>query len=151
MKRVMFAVCALALAASGLSLAALLHQNAVQTFGITAGLPDSNLDTRPTSIVGLNVALQQYADLEPVLSQIRTFHWLRQTFPWDEIEPVRGQFDWGPWDRIVAQSTSHGHALIAVLSGSPAWARSTEGDRTGPPLSPADFATFAGQFASRYG
>jgi O-antigen ligase len=151
MKHFFFVVCALAVAACVLGLAAVVHQNAVQTFGVTAGLAEPALDKRPTSVVGLNVALQQYTDLDPVLNQISTFHWLRQTFPWEQIEPARDQYDWGPWDRIVAQSTSHGHALIAVLSGSPAWARSPDDDRTGPPLSPAEFASFAGQFASRYG
>jgi len=97
------------------------------------------------------VALEQYPGLDPVLAQLGAFHWLRQTFPWDQLEPTRGVYDWAPWDRIVAGATSHGHALIAVLSGSPAWARAAGDDRTGPPLSPADFAAFASQFASRYG
>ena len=151
MKRLLFALCALALLASLLGVAAVAHQNAVQAFGVTNGLPDPKLDRRPASILGLNVALEQYADLEPVLSQISAFHWLRQSFPWDQIEPARGSYNWAPWDRIVAAATGHGHALIAVLAGSPAWARAAGDDRTGPPLSPADFADFAGQFASRYG
>jgi O-antigen ligase len=151
MKRIQFALCAVALMASLLGMAAVVHQNAAQTFGTASGLPDPALDRRPASIVGLNVALEQYVDLEPVLGQINAFHWLRQAFPWDEIEQSRGSYDWERWDRIVAQTTGHGHSLIAVLADSPAWARAPVDDRTGPPLSPADFATFAGQFASRYG
>src|SRR5579859_2109931 len=104
MKRLPFVLCACALLASLLGLAALLHQNAAQTFGTTNGLPDPALDKRPASIVGLNVALEQYPDLEPVMAQIGAFHWLRQTFPWDQIEPARGRYDWTKWDRIVAQS-----------------------------------------------
>jgi O-antigen ligase len=151
MKRLSFALCAIACIASLLGMAAVVHQNAVQTFGVVSGLPGPALDRRPASIAGLNVALEQYADLEPVLGQIGAFHWLRQTFRWDQIEPSRGSYDWQKWDRIVAQSASHGHALIAVLSESPAWARAATADPTGPPLSPADFAAFAGQFAARYG
>src|SRR5579859_3439277 len=151
MKRLPFVLCASALLASLLGLAALLHQNATQTFGTTSGLPDPALDKRPASIVGLNVALEQYPDLEPIMAQIGAFHWLRQTFPWDQIEPARGRYDWTKWDRIVAQSASHGHALIAVLVDTPAWARGPAGDHTGPPDSAADFADFAGQFAARYG
>jgi O-antigen ligase len=151
LKRILFASCALALAASLLGLAAVAHQNAVESFGATNGLPQPSLDKRPASIVGLNVALEQYAELEPVLSQISAFHWLRQTFAWDTIEPAQGSYDWRVWDPIVAQSTHQGHSLIAVLTDSPAWARAPGADRTGPPQSPGDFAAFAGQFASRYG
>jgi O-antigen ligase len=151
MKRVLFAVCAAALAASLLGLAAVVHQRAVQTFGATSGLPDPALGRRPAPILGVNVALEQYADLEPVLGRLPAFHWLRQTFPWDQIEPVRGQFRWQSWDRIVEQSVDHGHALIAVLTDSPAWARSPNATRTGAPVSTADFAEFSRQFASRYG
>ena len=39
MKRFFFAICALALAASALGMAAVTHQNAVQAFGVTAGCP----------------------------------------------------------------------------------------------------------------
>jgi O-antigen ligase len=151
MKRLLSALCAAALGASLLGLAAVLHENAVQTFGATSGLPASTLDQRPASILGLNVALEQYGDLEPVFSKITTFHWLRQTFRWDQIEPSPGAYNWQPWDRIVEQSAAHGHALIAVLNDSPAWTRPAGADPTGPPASVGDFAAFAGQFASRFG
>src|ERR1700690_3270769 len=108
MKRLWFILCLAAVAGSLLGLAAVLHQNATQTFGTTSGLPAPALDRRPASILGLNVALEQYPDLSPVMGQIDAFHWLRQTFPWDQIEPARGAYSWQPWDGIVAQSTSHG-------------------------------------------
>ena len=151
MKRLLFGLCALALAASLLGLAAVVHQRAVQTFGATSGLPDPALARRPAPILGVNVALEQYTNLEPVFAWLPAFHWLRQTFPWDQIEPARGQYNWQPWDQIVQQSVDHGHALIAVLADAPAWARSPNDTRTGAPVSTADFAEFARQFAGRYG
>jgi beta-galactosidase GanA len=41
------------------------------------------------------------------------FSWIRQTFPWAQIEPQQGKFDWAPWDRIV-QNSDDLH-LMAVL------------------------------------
>src|SRR6185503_17324552 len=102
------------------------------------------------SIVGINVALEQYADLEPVFGWLKPFPWLRQTFAWDQIEPRAGQYDWQTSDRIVQAATAHGHSLIAVLGRSPDWARASGSSETAPPASAADFARFAAAFASRY-
>ena len=121
------------LLASLLGAAAVAHQFATQTFGAVDGLPDPALDPRPASIVGVNVALEQYANLEPVWAWLKPFPWLRQSFAWDQIEPVAGEFDWATTDRLIQGAASNGHSLIAVLGGSPAWARPASGDATAPP------------------
>ncbi len=132
-------------------LAAILHEHQVQTFGATVGLPDPALAVRPASIRGVNVALEQYDDPFGVVAQLPGLPWLRQTFPWDQIEPARGEYEWDQWDAIVGAGTSAGHQLIAVLNFSPEWARELGLPRTAPPAAPEDFAAFAGAFAARYG
>jgi O-antigen ligase len=171
--RLPFVLSALALAASLLGAAAVIHQHGVQTFGALSGLPDPALAPRP-NLLAVNVALEQYdvAALDRALDSLAPqfspripmetaglagFHWLRQTFPWDQIEPARGAFEWAKWDVIVARAASREKGLIAVLNYSPAWARPIqaagggENIRTAPPGDPNDFAAFASAFAQRYG
>lgn len=119
-----------------------------RTRGISFGFPD------PVSPavrgVGVNVALERYApaDLKTELAQISRsgFGWIRQTFPWSEIEPVQGEFNWAKWDQIVQSVTDQ--KIIAVLDTSPRWAASSS---LYPPTSTAQFANFARLFALRYG
>ena len=107
--------------------------------------------------LGVNADLADYEDQElaQALALIRDggFHWVRQRFPWAEIEPRQGHFDWARWDRLVRAVRRHGLSLIAVLDTSPAWARSPkDGDNPyAPPQEPSLFGHFARQFAQRYG
>ncbi len=107
--------------------------------------------------IGVNVALEQYepAQLELVLDRLQAagVRWLRQRFPWDQIEPSSEQFAWEVWDAVVTAAAARGMRLIAVLDGSPAWARRPE-DRDNPlapPRERADFGRFVAAFARRYG
>ncbi len=116
------------------------------------GLPP---DTPQASVnpFGVNVALEQYdeAELEKALALIKAggFQWVRQTFPWADIEAQAGHTDWATWDRIVAAVREHDLDLIAVLDTSPDWARRAA-DRCSPPQEVADFGRFAQAFAERY-
>jgi O-antigen ligase len=81
------------------------------------------------------------------------FHWLRQRFSWDAIEPEQGTFDWKVWDNIVEEAARHNLGLIAVLDGSPVWARAG-GDAENalaPPIETRAFGDFAAALALRYG
>lgn len=121
---------------------------------ILAPLPDplANLDQ-----LGVNADLAQYdpGQLDAVLAQVQEagFRWIRQRFPWNEIEQQPGTFDWAPWDAIVAACSAHDLRLIAVLDGSPPWARpaAAEGTPLAPPAEVDDWGTFAARFAGRYG
>lgn len=115
---------------------------------------DSNLPFRiPRS--GINAELAQY-DANTLDQQLdmmvqANFHWIRQTFPWQVIEPDRGRYDWSQWDTIInAVSNRSDLRLIAVLNTSPDWSRATGNSNTAPPDDPMAFAAFAGQFARRY-
>ncbi len=82
--------------------------------------------------------------------------WARQRFDWNVLEPMPGAFDWQQSDAIVAAIIDSGLTPIAVLDGSPAWARRPQ-DRPptdnplAPPGDPAAYADFAAAFAQRYG
>ncbi len=81
------------------------------------------------------------------------FRWLRQRFSWDAIESEQGTFNWEAWDGIVEAASRHNLALIAVLDGSPVWARAGEDveNALAPPVEPRDFGDFAAALALRYG
>ncbi|MBI5564925.1 MAG: O-antigen ligase family protein [Chloroflexi bacterium] len=116
--------------------------------GITIGFPGPIEPAERGA--GVNVALEQYDDaaLQDNLAQIKAagFTWLRQVFPWSQIEVEEGQFDWTKWDQIVTQSKDF--HLIAVLDTAPLWASASN---LQPPTSTLQFANFARLFALRYG
>jgi len=105
---------------------------------------------------GVNVALEQYdeTELEQALTLIEAggFQWVRQTFPWADIEAQPGQYDWAAWDRIVTAVQAHHLNLIAVLDTSPGWAQRNPATayRYSPPQEVADFGRFAQAFAQRF-
>jgi len=108
--------------------------------------------------MGVNVSLEQYEseeDLRLALSLIRQggFHWVRQSFPWSEIEPQPGDYRWDRWDRIVGLIQEHGLELTAVLEGSPKWARADAdmGNLLAPPQSENSYAAYVEAYAERYG
>jgi O-antigen ligase len=113
--------------------------------GLPRGFP-APVAGADVSILGVNVALEQYGDAELEAALIRIveagFVWVRQSFYWSQIEPESGDFDWAVPDRILGalarQPQLH---LVAVLDDNPPV----------PPSDPDDFADFARAFAVRYG
>ncbi len=138
-------LCATALLLGLLAATALVANQRTLTRGIPAGLPDpvAGADVPPLCI---NAPLAQYdaPQLDAALDQIASggFAWLRLSFPWAQIEPAPGQYDWQRWDRLVEAAAARELRLIAVLDSAPAWA--------GSPPPPADFARFAATLAARY-
>ncbi len=110
------------------------------------------------SLAGVNAELSQYS-AEELSIQLQTMAdlgitWVRQEFPWAEIEPVQGQYDWATWDAIVdAVASKTELEIVAVLDTSPLWAADPDApdSASAPPSDNADFARFAGVFAARYG
>jgi O-antigen ligase len=141
-------LCLAGLAIVGGAAIAITQQHARITRGVFFGFPEPIAP--PQSGAGVNVALEQYDDaqLKAELAQIKQsgFSWIRQTFPWAQIEPEQGQFDWAKWDRIVQNNGNLN--LIAVLDTSPLWAASSNSN---PPTSTVQFANFARSLALRYG
>ncbi|MBN1486078.1 MAG: O-antigen ligase family protein, partial [Anaerolineae bacterium] len=95
----------------------------------------------------VNVSLEQYTgpQLALTLDSIAAggFGWVRQRFPWAEIEPSLGDWQWESWDTLVTEAAGYDLQMLAVLDTAPEWA--------GMPPDPAAFAEFAGAFATRYG
>ncbi len=123
-------------------------ESATQTLELPYRLP----------IAGVNVELTQYTaeELDHELDRIAAagFTWVRQTFLWEEVEPEAGQFEWDTYDAIVEAVGQHeGLQLVAVLDGTPAWARHrlTPNHPFAPPSSVATYANFAREAATRYG
>ncbi len=107
--------------------------------------------------LGVNADLSRYdaAGREQALIAMEAagFRWLRHRFPWDVIEPQPGVYDWTDWDLLVEDVARHNLKLIAVLDGSPAWARAGEDadNPLAPPVETRDFGEFVAAFAARYG
>jgi O-antigen ligase len=113
--------------------------------GVPTSFPEPVVDAS-FSPVCLNATLQQYDD-EALAWALETMEeggvtWVRQRFPWSEIEPQPGHFRWEAWDRIVAAAVEEGLQLLPVLASPPEWA--------GTPPDPEAFARFAGAFANHY-
>ena len=108
------------------------------------------------ALYGVNVALEQYPqqDLERALRQVQAagFTWIRQRFPWSEIEPQPGQFDWTRWDNLLDTVDRHGLHVMALLDTSPVWARSPadRGNRLAPAQYVTTYGLFVRAFAARY-
>lgn len=75
------------------------------------------------------------------------FTWVRQGFPWREMEIGKGIFDWGVADGVV--EALEGFSIIAVVDSPPSWAQ-TEGPANSPPDNYRDFGDFLYALASRY-
>ena len=85
--------------------------------------------------------------------------WVKQQFPWEEIEPVRkGEFydervrssSWEKYDRIVALCEEYGLQIIARLDRPPVWTRADNTYRERPPDDLEDYGDFVYAFVDRY-
>ena len=87
------------------------------------------------------------------LVQDMGFTWVKQKFPWREIEGIeKGQYDWYRTDYIVAETEKAGLKLLVRLDQQPYWAEPADNQwqQNGPPGNVADFADFCGAVAARY-
>lgn len=133
---------------------------------LAATIPMAHVDLNPFAV---NVFLEQEAEaskreLAVQMAAEAGFGWLRQEFPWEDIEiHGKGDFEdrrhepyrsaWDKYDHIVTLAAQYDLGLIVRLSNPPEWTR-TLTDTVGtyaPPDDPQDFADFAAQVAQRYG
>ncbi len=117
---------------------------------------------------GVNVFLEQEPDPDVREQSVRMaseagFHWLRQEFPWEDIEiHGKGDFEdrrhepyrsaWEKYDHIVSLAEEYDLELIVRVSNPPAWTRA-QGNEVGPYAPPDDyddFADFVYTLVSRY-
>lgn len=101
----------------------------------------------------LNVLVANPIDVVASTLQSYGFRFVRLTFLWSDIEPTPGATDWRRTDEVVEALTQRDVQILAVLRGSPEWARMPEQITApdAPPADPATFGAFARAFAARYG
>ena len=119
--------------------------------------------------LGVNVFLEQEVDpakraLAVEMAANAGFHWLRQEFPWEDIEiHGKGDFEdrrheparsaWAKYDQIVELAEQHDLELIVRLSNPPAWSRAGEdspANSKAPPDDYQDYADFVSAVVERY-
>jgi polysaccharide biosynthesis protein PslG len=143
---------------------------------LSAALPRPPLNLAPEAPVkhvnlnpyGVNVFLHE--EVEPAkreqtvrLAAEAGFHWLRQEFPWQDIEiHGKGDFEdrrngpghsaWDKYDQVVDLAERYGMELIVRVSTPPSWSRA-KGDEVGtfaPPDNYEDFGDFVHTLVDRY-
>jgi hypothetical protein len=114
--------------------------------------------------LGVNTFLEQEVDLEKrrrtlELARDAGFHWVRQQFPWADLEPrAKGRFvhpdfgisTWEKYDQIVALTEELGLELIVRLDTSPEWARPGNVHVQTPPDRLEDFGAYVEAVVARY-
>lgn len=82
------------------------------------------------------------------------FGWVKQKFPWRDIEKAQDQFDWFRPDEIVATVERAGLKLIVRLDSHPLWSVESLPDElitaNQPPVDYQDFGDFCHALAQRY-
>ncbi|HEX7588925.1 MAG TPA: cellulase family glycosylhydrolase, partial [Anaerolineae bacterium] len=115
---------------------------------------------------GVNTFLEQEVEESKVRQTIQMirdagFHWIRQEFPWEDIEkPAKGQFwdvkfnhsTWDKYDLLVNVAHEYGLEVIARIDHPPAWTRQdgrARGDFA-PPDNYDDYGDFVATVVDRY-
>jgi hypothetical protein len=113
---------------------------------------------------GVNTFLEQEVDeakLRRTLQLARDagFTWIRQEFPWRDIEQsAKGDFwdhkwnqdAWAKYDRIVALAREYGLTIIARLDAPPDWSRQDNTLFYRPPDNYDDFGDYVAMVVNRY-
>ncbi len=113
---------------------------------------------------GVNTFLEQEVDeakLRQTLQLVRDagFSWIRQEFPWRDIEiSAKGDYwdhkwnqsAWDKYDRIVTLAGEYGLNVIARLDAPPDWSRQDNRIFYRPPDNYADFGDYVSAVVSRY-
>ena len=85
------------------------------------------------------------------------FQYIKQTFPWRDLEPRQGEWDFTQADRIMDATEERGMRVIARLGQVPAWAISadeaaflSDEEHDSPPSDLSTWANYCGTVAERY-
>ncbi|MCZ4560889.1 cellulase family glycosylhydrolase [Rhodococcus sp. IEGM 1401] len=104
---------------------------------------------------GSTVYTMSDADLGREMDGIRSVggSWIRLEISWQKVEPVQGQRNWAPIDRLVNAAAARGLAILGLPTYAPAWATNPQANAytLGSPRNPDEFGNFAAAAATRYG
>ncbi len=131
--------------------------------------PDVPIPHAEVNPFGINTFLQDEVEEAKREKQVQLiaeagFHWIRQEFPWEDIEiHAKGDFvdrrndpagidAWAKYDHIVDLAEHYNLEIIARLSNPPAWSRAlgNEGGAQAPPDDFADYGDYVAAVVSRY-
>jgi hypothetical protein len=110
---------------------------------------------------GVNVFLNKEVETYKIDKTLQMIHdanitWIKQEFPWQEIEFKKGYFyddkwqksSWEKFDQIVDLADTYGLKIIARVSHPPDWAKATDG--SGPLVNNSDLADFTNALLDHY-
>jgi hypothetical protein len=128
--------------------------------------PNTTINYAEVSPYGINTFLHQEVEPAKREKQVQLiaaagFHWLRQEFPWADIEiHSKGDFEdrrnatpvsaWKKYDDMVDLAEKYHVEFIARLSSTPEWARTQVTGTFAPPDYYTDYADFAAAVAEHY-
>jgi hypothetical protein len=118
--------------------------------------PIPHTDVNPMGVNTFLDAELDHDNFEPTLDMVADggFTFVRQLFPWYDIQPDPDRYRWAKYDRIVDLAVERDLEIIARLDKPPRWAREGQPnlDRfpAGPPNDIADYAEFVSSVVSRY-
>jgi O-antigen ligase len=165
------------LAAVLAQIGALAYLDRYLNAGVTWGAAQTPIAGTGGSPLGVNVFLEKESDPANVrrtldLAQAGGFTWIRQGFPWNDIEIAgKGDFTdtrngtphsaWDKYDYIVEQAQARGLQILARLDAPPEWARRAPNYQNpcggtavdfshSPPARLSDYADFVSAVVSRY-
>ncbi len=153
------------------TLSSVLYMDSYLYRGVDFGPHSEPTPTFPGNGMGVNTFLDRETNLSDItrtLEMIKAagFTWVRQEFPWEDIEPTPKGFQrvdpdgkprstWAKYDFIVSEADRLGLYLLIRLDRPPAWARqrglaTSKPGTTGPPDDFSTFGEFARTLADRY-
>ncbi|MGA7668990.1 MAG: cellulase family glycosylhydrolase [Nitrolancea sp.] len=135
--------------------------------GVASGAALSVIPNTDVNPMGVNTFLDAEVDPAKVTRELEMikaggYGYIRQMFPWYDIEPEPGTYwdakndvsSWAKYDHIVDQADARGIQIIARLDKPPRWARANAPNLDqfpdGPPDNYADYASFVATFVNRY-
>lgn len=135
-----------------------IGQNSAQAAPEARSIPYTDINP-----YGVNVFLQKEVEdwkKEKTLQMIKDagIGWIKQEFPWNEIEFKKGYFfddkwgknSWEKYDNIVALAEKYNLQIIARIDRAPDWARPSGSNAGAPPTDYQDYADFVKAFVDHY-
>ena len=167
--RCLVALTLFAASLGGLSLTA--YGDQLENGGIAYERPAQPIPYTDVDPMGTNTFLEKEVEPENVVRTLEMvqgggFKWIRQGFPWNDIEigekgnftdtrhPANVRSSWQKYDFIVDEAAKRDINVIARLDSPPAWARFPGDDlekySKGPPARDQDYADFVRAVVERY-
>lgn len=114
---------------------------AIDTSSNAVGITESELYFMTPEEVGVALDTMQSMGV----TQFRMF------IPWRAVEPTPDAYNWADVDKVIDAAEERGMAVLGAVTSTPTWASDVQDSAYGAPRDPADFGSFMGELAGRYG